>query len=251
VAESKVSEHSRKLADEATRRGWQYSASGDHLDLARRWRWPPRYEHPFERRAQERLGLDRHYDRIGDVLSGATRAGRPFWAFWYTLSDNVGHGFASTVRRSVAFIYTAVSLPTVSVAKRHRTGDNSILSVMADSAAKGRHQQSEVDAERAGRMFGWAVGSEEFQRRYRVKAEDRQSAEWLAGPVIQRALLSHEPAISLTSNRADILAWTDYGWTDSGGGVDYGGQHISAVEDLDIVTVDALLNVLDVVPTKA
>src|SRR5215472_16363952 len=107
MAKSAMSEHSRRLADEAASRGWQYSPSGDHLGLARRWNWHCRFEHPFELQAQSKLGLDRYYGRIGDLIWGTTPAGRPFWAFWYMLSDNVPHGLASWVRRSVAFIYTA------------------------------------------------------------------------------------------------------------------------------------------------
>ena len=254
MAKSTVSEHSRQLAGEAGRRGWQYSPSGDHLRLARRWNWHCRFEHPFELQAQSKLGLDRHYDRIGDLISGATPQGRSFFAFWHMLSDNVPHGGASWVRRSVAFISTARSLPTVSVANRYRTGRKGvnpaqeILSNIQQYAQRGTQRQPGDDAGRAGRTFDWAVGSEEFQRQYRVRANDGRSAEWLAGPAIQQALLSRHPAISLTSNGTDILAWTDYGWTAPNGLTDYGGQRITNVRDLDIVTVEALLEVLDIVP---
>jgi hypothetical protein len=177
VAKSTASEHSRQLASEASKRGWQYSPEGDCLSLARRWNWHCRFEHPFELQAQSKLGLDRHYGRIGDLVSGATPAGRPFWAFWYVLSDNVSHGAASRVRRSTAFIFTARSLPTVSVADQNRTGRTgsnpaqAILTNIRESAQRKTQKRPGVDAGRAGRTSDWAVGSEEFQRRYRVRAE--------------------------------------------------------------------------------
>jgi hypothetical protein len=254
MAKSAVSEHSRQLADEAGRRGWQYSPSGDHLRLARRWNWHCRFEHPFELQAQSKLGLDRHYGRIGDLISGGTPQGRSFFAFWHMLSDNVPHGGASWVRRSVAFISTAMPLPTVSVANRYRTGRKGvnpaqeILSNIQEYGRRGTQKQPGDNAVRAGRTFDWAVGSEEFQRQYRVRADEGRSAEWLAGPAIQQTLLSRHPAISLTSNGTDILAWTDYGWTAPNGLTDYGGERFTNVRDLDIVTVEALLEVLDIIP---
>ncbi len=253
MAKATASEHSRRLATEVGRRGWQYFPSGDHLSLARRWNWHCSFEHPFELQAQSKLGLSR-YDRIGDVVSGATPAGRPFWAFWYTLSDNVPHGFASRVRRSVAFIYTARPLPTVSVADRNRTGRTgsnpaqAILAGIQESTGRKLQKRPVADAGRPGRTSDWAVGTEEFQRQYRVRANDGRSAEWLAAPAIQQALLSRRPAVSLTSNGTDILAWTDYGWTGRNGVTDHGGTPIENVQDLDIVTIEALLEVLDIVP---
>jgi hypothetical protein len=101
---------------------------------------------------------------------------------------------------------------------------------------------------RPGRTSDWVVGSEEFQRRYRVRADDGGSAEWLAGPPTQQALLRSRPPISLTSNGADILAWTDYGWTGPDGVTAFAGGRIERVHDLDIVTVAALLELLDAVP---
>lgn len=254
MAKATLSEHSRQLAAEAGRRGWQYFPSGDHLGLARRWNWHCRFEHPFELRAQSKLGLSRHDDRIRDLISGVTPAGRPFWAFWYILSDNVPHGFASLVRRSVAFIYTARPLPTVSVADRNRTGRTgtnpaqAILANMQESTGRRTQKRPGADAGRAGRTSDWAVGSEEFQRQYRVRANDGRWAEWLTGSALQQALLGRRPAISITSNGADILAWTDYGWTDRNGVTDYSGTPIKNVQDLDIVTIEALLEVLDLVP---
>jgi hypothetical protein len=165
-----MEEHSRRLAGEAGRRGWQYYPSGDHLRLARRWNWHCRFEHPFELQAQSKLGLSR-YDRIGDLICGVTPAGRPFWAFWYLLSDNnVPHGFASGVRRSVAFVNTARALPTVSVADRNRTGragTNPAQGILADirqSTERKLQKRPGVDSGRPGRTSDWAVGSEEFQR---------------------------------------------------------------------------------------
>jgi hypothetical protein len=215
-----------------------------------------RYEHPFELQAQSKLGLSRHYDRIGDLVWGATPTGRPFWAFWYLLSDNVPHGFASSVHRTVAFTYTARPLPTVSVAGRNRTGRagtnpaQAILASMQESTGRKlqKRPDAEADAGRDGRTSDWVVGSEEFRRQYRVRAEDGRSAEWLAGPAIQQALLSRQPVISLTSNGADILAWTDYGWTGPDGLTDFRGAPIKNVQDLDIVTVEALVEVLGIVP---
>lgn len=247
-------EHSRQLSGEAAGRGWQYSPSGDHLGLARRWNWHCRFEHPFELQALSKLGLDRRYGRIGDLVSGLTPEGRPFWAFWHMLSDNAQHGFASWVRRSIAFTYTAKSLPTVSVADRNRTGRTgsnpaqAILANIRESAERKRQKQPGADGGRGGRASDWAVGSEEFQRLYRVRADDGRSAEWLAGPGIQRVLLGRQPAISLTSHGSDVLAWTDYGWTGPDGVTSYGGERIKNVQDLDIVTVEALLQVLDIVP---
>src|SRR5215472_8864398 len=249
MAKPVMDEHSLQLAAEAGRRGWQYFPSGDHLRLAKRWNWHCRYEHPFELQPQSKLGVSR-YDRIGDLVCGATSAGRPFWAFWYSLSDNVPHGFASMVRRSVAFADTARPLPTVSVSDANRTGRlgtnpaQGLLASMQLSTQRKLQKRPGVDAVRPGRTYDWAVGSEEFQRRFRVRAEDGRSAEWLAGPAIQRALLRSRPAASLTSNASDILAWTDYGWTDRDGVTDFGGERIQRVQDLDIVTVEALLGLL-------
>jgi hypothetical protein len=254
MAKPAMNEHSRRLADEAGRRGWQYFPSGDHLRLARRWNWRVRYEHPFELRPQSKLGLEGRYGHVGDLISGTTLGGRAFWAFWHSLSDNVPHGFASHVRRSVAFIYTDRALPTVSVADRNRTGvggtnpAQGILAIMQESTGRKLQKRPGVDAGRPGRTSDWAVGSEEFQRRYRVRAEDGRAAEWLAGPAIQPVLLSRRPAVSLTSHGADILAWTDYGWTGPNGVTDYGSERIGNVQDLDIVTIEALLEVLDMIP---
>src|SRR5215470_18220617 len=205
MAKSAMNEHSRQLAYEAGRQGWQYFPSGDHLRLARRWNWHCRFEHPFELQAQSKLGLDRHYGRVEDLIAGVTTAGRPFWAFWHVLSDNVPHGFASRVRRSVAFVSTGITLPTVSVAERNRTGQagvnpaQGILASIQQSTARKLQQRPGIDAGRPGRTSDWAVGSEEFQRRYRVRADEAGSAQWLAGPATQQALLSSRPAISLTS----------------------------------------------------
>jgi len=254
MAKSTPGEHSRQLAGEAASRGWQYSPRGDHLGLARRWNWHCRYEHPFELQPQSKLGLDRRYGRIGDLISGVTPGGRPFWAFWHMLSDNVPHGFASSVRRSVAFISAAMPLPTVSVADRNRTGRagvnpaQGILASLQEYAERKSQKSPGTDAGRAGHTSDWVVGGEEFQRHYRVRADDGRSAEWLAGPVIQRALLSRRPGISLTSNGSDVLAWTDYGWTDRDGVTSYGGEAITNVQDLDISAVEAMLEVLDMVP---
>ena len=254
MAKPAMNEHSLRLAGEAARRGWQYFPSGDHLALARRWNWHCRFEHPFELQALSKLGLDRRYGHIGDLIDGVTPAGRTFWAFWYLLSDNVPHGFASYLRRSVAFIYTARPLPTVSVAERNRTGRaganpaQGILANLQQSTGRKLQKRPGIDAGRPGRTFDWAVGSQEFQRRYRVRADEGSAAAWLAGPDIQLALLSRRPAISLTSDGTDILAWTDYGWTRPTGVTDYGGERIGNVEDLDVVTIEALLEVLDMVP---
>lgn len=150
-------------------------------------------------------------------------------------------------------IYTARPLPTVSVADRNRTGRaganpaQGILANRQQSTGRKLQKRPGVDAGRPGRTFDWAVGSEEFQGRYRVRAEEGSAAEWLAGPAIQLALLSRRPAISLTSNGEDILARTDYGWTGPDGVTDYGEQ-IGNVQDLDIVTIAAMLELLDMVP---
>jgi hypothetical protein len=122
-----------------------------------------------------------------------------------------------------------------------------ILANLQQSTGRKLQKRPGVDAGRPGRTFDWAVGSEEFQGRYRVRAEEGSAAEWLAGPAIQLALLSRRPAISLTSNGEDILARTDYGWTGPDGVTDYGEQ-IGNVQDLDIVTIAAMLELLDMVP---
>ena len=190
---------------------------------------------------------------IGDLINGVTPGGRPFWAFWHSLSDNVPHGFASRVRRSVA----SSTRPGRCRPSRWRTGTaragaganpaQGILANLQQSTGRKLQKRPGVDAGRPGRTFDWAVGSEEFQGRYRVRAEEGSAAEWLAGPAIQLALLSRRPAISLTSNGEDILARTDYGWTGPDGVTDYGEQ-IGNVQDLDIVTIAARLELLDMVP---
>jgi hypothetical protein len=70
----------------------------------------------------------------------------------------------------------------------------------------------------------------------------------VVGPAIQPILLSRRPAVSLTTHGADILAWTDYGWTGPNGVTDYGSERIGNVQDLDILTIEALLEVLDMIP---
>src|SRR5215469_9056932 len=74
MAKPAMDEHSRWLAGEAGRRGWQYCPSGDHLRLTRRWNWHCRFEHPFELQAQSKPGLSR-YDRIGDLICGVAPDG--------------------------------------------------------------------------------------------------------------------------------------------------------------------------------
>lgn len=229
-----MSAHSRYLADEAARRGWRYSPTGDDLGLPGRWRWSLHFAHPFQYHGHGR-GMDRR-TQARDVLSGATPAGHPFWAFWFSMTAGRQHG--SFVTRSVAFIYTGLPLPTVSVLRRDSLGTRPIMSELTDRAARRARQRQGSDAEvqALARRFGWAVGSAEFQRQYLVKADNRLAAEWLAGPVTQQRLLAAHPAISLVSHSADILAWSDYG-----------GSHIARVEDFDVAMVDAMLDVLDTI----
>lgn len=154
------------------------------------------------------------------------------------------------MRRSVAFIYTAADLPTVSVADRDRTsraGTNPAQAILADIRQSAGRRTQKRPGDRARHTSDWAVGSQEFQRWYRVRADDGRAAGWLTGPAIQEALLSGQPAISLTSNGADILAWTDHDWTRTGGVTGYRGERLTNVQDLDIVTIEALL---DIVPLR-
>lgn len=229
---SRISAHSRRLAEEAARRGWRYSPTGDDLQLTRRWTWSVRFDHPFAQHGHG-SGLDRRTP-ARDVLSGATPAGRPFWSFWFPYERGT-HG--SFVTRSVAFIYTARPLPAVSALRRGSRGTRPIMSALNERAARRAEQwpgdAAEVQAR--SRRLGWAVGSEEFRRAYLVKADDRRAAEWLASPVTQQRLLA-SPAVSLTTNGTDILAWCDHP-----------GSHISRVEDYDIATVEAMLEVLDAI----
>jgi pterin-4a-carbinolamine dehydratase len=231
---AKRSEHSQLLADKAVRRGWSYSQRGAHLHLETRWEWHVRFEHPFQWKGHGR-GLDRRVP-VCDVLCGATPAGRPFWSFWYPITAGAWGLHGSFITRSVAFVYTASTLPTVSVAARRRIDTRPIMSQLDEAKGRKMRQSPGGETERVGRLYGWPVGSDEFQRRYKVKADSRQAAEWLARPAIQAQLLEHDPVISLTSNGTDILAWTDHG-----------SSHIAAVEDYDLPTVDAMLAVLDTV----
>lgn len=229
---SRMSAHSRQLAEEAARRGWRYSPAGDDLQLWRRWKWSVRFDHPFQHHGHG-SGLDRRTP-VRDVLSGATRAGRPFWAFWFPYTAGQG-GHGSFRTRSVAFINTALPLPTVSVLRRGSLGTRPIMSALTERAARRVEQRpgTEAETEASARLFGWAVGGEEFRRHYLVKADDRGAAEWLAGPVTQQRLLAC-PTVSLVSTGADILAWCDDP-----------RSRISRVEDYDIATVDAMLDILD------
>ena len=230
---TRMSEYSRQLADEAAGRGWRYAPRGDDLRLAKRWQWSVRFDHPFKHGGSGGRGLDRRTP-VCDVVSGATPAGRAFWAFWFPFVHRDQHGSFTT--RTVAFIHTATSLPTVSVVKRGSLGSRWVKSALDEWKARRVEQWAGGETERSGRLHGWSVGSEAFRREYKVDADDRQGAEWLAGPRAQQRLLASDPPISITSNGADILAWTDYG-----------GRHISRVEDYDLATVDALLEILDAV----
>jgi hypothetical protein len=229
---SRISGHSRQLAEEAARRGWRYSPSGDDLQLSRRWRWSVRFDHPFAQRGHG-SGLDRRTPPR-DVLSGATPAGWPFWSFWFPYEPGA-HG--SFVTRSVAFIDTARPLPAVSALRRGGRGTRPIMSALNERAARQAGQWPGDDArvQATSRRLGWAVGSDQFRRAYLVKADDRRGADWLASPQTQQQLLA-SPAVSLTTNGADILAWCDHP-----------GPHISRIEDYDIATVEAMLDVLDAI----
>jgi hypothetical protein len=230
---SQISAHSRHLAEEAARRGWQYSATGADLQLPSRWKWSIRLDHPFSHHGHG-TGLDRRTP-VRDVLSGPTLAGHPFWAFWFPYT--AGHQHGTFVTRGVAFIHADTPLPAASALRRGSLGTRPVMSALTERAARRADQWAvtQAQARSLARQFGWAVGSGEFRRCYLVKAEDRQAAEWLAGPATQQLLLARPaPAISLTTNGADILAWSDYG-----------GSHISRVEDYDIAVVDAMLAVLD------
>jgi hypothetical protein len=111
------------------------------------------------------------------------------------------------------------------------------MSALNERAARRAEQwpgnESEVQAR--SRLLGWAVGSEEFRRAYLVKADDRRAAEWLASPLTTLRLLA-SPAVSLTTNGTDIVAWCDHP-----------GSHVSRVEDYDIAAVEAMLDVLDAI----
>jgi len=227
-------EHSQHIAAEATRRAWSYSQRGTGLRLDKRWQWHVRYDHPFQWKGHGR-GLDRSVS-ICDVLAGASPKGRAFWSFWYPITAGAWGLHGRFVTRSVAFVYTSATLPTVSVAARQRIDTAPITAAIQDMTASRLRVSPGGETDRAGRLYGWAVGGDEFQRRYRVKADSRQAAGWLARPATQAALLESKPAISLTSNGADILAWTDHG-----------GSHVSRVEDYDIPTVEAMLAILDAV----
>ena len=226
--------HSQLLADEAARRGWSYSPSGTDLRLDRRWQWSVRFEHPFQWKGHGR-SIDRRTP-VCDVLDGQTELGWPFWSFWYPITAGAWGLHGSFVTRSVAFVHTPASQPTVSVASRQRIDTRPIMAGLADLNQSRARQNTGGETEKQGRLYGWTVGSDEFQRRYKVKADSRRQAEWLARPASQARLLEHDPAISLTSNGTDILAWTDHG-----------GSNIAAVEDYDLPTVDAMLAVLDTV----
>jgi hypothetical protein len=228
-----TSAHSRQVAAEAARRGWQYSAVGDELRLPDRWKWSIHIDHPFAVHGHF-SGMDRR-TQVRDVLSGATAAARPFWAFWYPYT--AGHQHGTFVTRTVAFIWTAMPLPAASALKRRSLGTRPYMSAMIERASRRADEWPEANAQGVARQFGWPIGGTEFRSAYLVRADDRRAAEWLAGPTTQQWLLAHlDPDISLTTNGADILAWSDYG-----------GSHLSRVEDYDIATVDAMLDVLNTV----
>jgi len=227
-----MSGHSRRLAEEAARRGWRYSPTGDDLQLSRRWTWSVRFDHPFAQRGRGR-GLDRRTSPR-DLMSGQTPAGRSFWSFWFPYEPGA-HG--SFVTRSVAFVDAACPLPAVSALRRGTRGTRPIMSALNERAARRAEQWpgNEAEVQARSRLLGWAVGSEEFRRAYLVKADDRRAAEWLASPPTTQRLLA-SLAVSLTTNGTDILAWCDHP-----------GSHVSRVEDYDVATVEAMLEVLDAV----
>jgi hypothetical protein len=227
-----MSERSSLLADAATQRGWQYSETGENLGLADRWKWHVGAEHPF-RYGSRGTGLTRR-DPIVDVVWGSTPAGRAFWAFWTphprSWSGYAQGGLANLPTRCVAFVYTATSLPTVSAVSRDDPA-RPLMSKFNEWAARRADGGTGDQVEMSTRLDGWAVGSEEFRRHYKVDADDRPAAEWLAGTDTQERLLA-DPSVSLCSIGADILAWCDRG---------LGG------DGFDIGTVDALLAILDLV----
>ena len=232
---SRTSAHGSQLAAEAANRGWQYSPAGDDLRLPGRWKWSLHIDHPFAVHGHF-TGMDRR-TQARDVLSGTTAAGQQFWTFWYPYT--AGHQHGTFVTRTVAFVWTAVPLPAASALRRGSMGTRAVMSALNELAARGLDQVPLTDAQARsfGRLYGWPIGSAEFRSLYLVRADDRQAAEWLAGPTTQQRLLAHPaPPISLTTNGADILAWSDYG-----------GSHLSRVEDYDISTIDAMLEVLDTV----
>ena len=129
--------------------------------------------------------------------------------------------------RCVAFVNTGMSLPTVSVVSRASLA-RPYMSKLAQWAARRAKKYAESH-EAIQRLDGWAVGSDEFRRHYKVEANDRQGAGSLLGPDTQERLLA-DPSVSVCSIGADILAWCDRG---------YGG------DGFDSATVDALLEILD------
>ena len=229
-----MSKRSTQLADEAARRGWRNSATGEGLRLHDRWKWPVRFEHPF-RYGSRGTGPTRR-DRTLDVISGSTRAGQTFLAFWTphlaSAAATGQGGLPNMPTRCVACVTTGTSLPTVTVVSRGGLA-RPYMAKLAQWAAR-RAQRYADSGEMVQRLNGWDVGSEELRRHYKIEADERQQAEWLLGPDTRERLLA-DPSVSLCSIGTDILAWCDRG---------YGG------DGFDITTVEALLDVLDTVELR-
>ncbi len=132
--------------------------------------------------------------------------------------------------RCLAFIYTARSLPLFSilsrahVARPHMTRLNQWAARRAET-----YTGDEVEATR--RLDGWALGSDEFRRSYKIEADDAQAAAWVLTPAMQQRLLV-DSNVSICSIGADILAWCDRG---------FGG------EGFDITLIGELLAILDTI----
>jgi len=220
----RLNRNQRAIAESAARRSWSYAA-GPNDEFCGRWRWNPKepgvhhrggYRNPFGGTGPRR-GVGSLFEH---TVSGATPAGRPFWAFLYRypISD---HG---VIPRTVSFIYTARQLPTVSVVPRTTT--EQVSSWFGGRIARA-NERSEDPRRRDAveRLAGLQFGSAEFQQQFQAEALDHAAAEWLLTPEIQRSLLA-DGGLSLASKDADVLCWGDRG-------------------DFDLDTVDAMLQLLD------
>jgi hypothetical protein len=140
--------------------------------------------------------------------------------------------------RDVAFIYAGTTLPTVSVVSRaHHVGTSRVgmfgpfVGWLETRAARAAAPRAPADSDVMVRLDGWPVGTEELRRDYKVEAIDREHAEWLVRPALERALLA-DTTVSLASIGADVMAWCDRGY-------------------LSTPVVDALVGVLDAVGLAA
>ena len=127
--------------------------------------------------------------KASNVVTGAQK-GRPFAAFDYSFQTHSSNGKGGQTTTTHRYVVTSVQLPTY-LPQLQVTPENLVT--------------------RLGNAFGLddiELESEDFNRRFRVRAQDRKFACDVLGPRTMAMLLSR-PALSWRIEGTDILAWQD------------------------------------------